>query len=756
MQRIALDVEGIVQGVGFRPYIYKLATSLNLTGTVLNNPHGVQIEVQGTKKHIQSFMTSLQFNAPPLAQITSLKTKVIPPITESSFEIVKSEVTTRRKTLISPDIATCPDCLKELNNPADRRHLYPFINCTNCGPRYTIIKDIPYDRPLTTMSVFPMCPACQIEYDDPSDRRFHAQPNACPVCGPSISLFKNKTRLVENPMETVIGALKSGNIVTIKGLGGYHLAVDATNENAVKELRTRKHRFEKPLALMVKNIESAKMVAEIDESRKNLLNSMHRPIVLCQRRAGSTVAESVSLDNNWLGIMLPYSPLHELLFTSGELEFIVMTSANISEEPICYKNDECFERMENISDYFLIHNRDINIRCDDSVQQIYRSDPIFLRRSRGYAPRPVILSEKGASVLALGAHLKNTVCVTRDNLAFVSQHIGDLENLQTLAVFEQTIIHLQKINDIEPQSVIHDLHPEYLSTKWAHENTSARRFGVQHHYAHILSVMAEHGLRERVIGVALDGTGYGSDGSVWGGEILTCDENSFSRAAHFEYRAMPGGEKAIKEPWRMAASYILADDNLENNVLMRLFPERDTECKLINKMIERNLNSPLTSSCGRLFDAVAAILGLRDTVSYEGQAAIILESLARDASTDVLPDIGQIEIIEDGDNLVLSPKQIIRFLIAEKLSGAPVAGLSLAFHSALISGLAEGVKRIKSITGINKVALSGGCFQNFILLEGLHDNLEKSGFQVYINREVPANDGGISLGQAYWGMNNCG
>ena len=755
MRRIAIDVQGIVQGVGFRPYVYRLASRLNLTGIVLNNPDGVRIEVQGKPESVTSFVNQLQPQAPPLAQITSLTEQEIAFKDEQRFEIVISQAASARRTLISPDIASCPECLAELNAPSDRRYHYPFINCTNCGPRYTIITDIPYDRPKTTMAGFKMCPDCQREYDNPADRRFHAQPNACAVCGPEIYFATDRIRIKKNPVAKTIKELRAGKIGSIKGLGGFHLAVDATNPQAVAELRNRKFRFEKPLALMVKDVQTARNIAHLDHARAELLQSSHRPIVLCPRRDDAPIAASVSLDNNWLGIMLPYTPLHALLFDSDELVYLVMTSANISEEPICYQNDECFERMANIADFFLAHDREINIRCDDSVQHIHNSEAIFLRRSRGYAPRPVILKESGTPVLAVGAHLKNTICITRNNFAFISQHIGDLENLATLGVFEQTITHLQRINEVTPGAVIHDLHPGYLSTNWASEKYSANRYGIQHHYAHILSVMAEYGINEQVIGVALDGTGYGLDQTVWGGEILLCDRASFTRGAHFEHMPMPGGEKAIKEPWRMATGLILTDEELDDDIANELFPEKQVELPLIKQMIEKKINSPLTSSCGRLFDAAAALLGIRDSVSYEAQAAIQMEYMAQNAYTLPAINIGEMQIIDDGSEMIISPAAIIQKLVHKKRQGANIARLCLEFHLSLIGSLVQVNRRLRDKHNINKVALSGGCFQNMILLHGLERNLESEGFQVYINRQVPANDGGISLGQAYWGMHNC-
>jgi len=549
-----------------------------------------------------------------------------------------------------------------------------------------------------------------------------------------------------------ISALENGRILVIKGLGGFHLAVDATNDKAVTELRQKKHRFEKPLALMVKSIEFAQKIVRLNEARRNILLSSQRPIVLCERLENIPISGKVSLDNNWLGIMLPYTPVHELIFQSVNLKYLVMTSANISEEPICFENEECLHRMHEIADCYLINNRDIYIRCDDSVTQVFKDRSYFYRRSRGFAPRPVILDTSGPAVLAVGAHLKNSICVTRDNYAFVSQHIGDLENRQTMEVFEQTISHLQNLNKINPEAIIHDLHPEYLSSKWAAENDKLKSYTVQHHYAHILSVMAENGIRDKIIGIALDGTGYGMDDTVWGGEILTCDIHSFERAAHINKVPMPGGEKAVKEPWRMAVSYLLQDKDIGMETAINLFPNHENDIKIIQQMLEKQINSPLTSSCGRLFDAVAAILGLRHKVSYEGQAAVILESEAKHAKDDI--NIGEFKLTDMNSGIIIDSGDIIHNIVHYKLSGTRMPELARAFHVKLVDVLAEAALLIRSKTKINKVALSGGCFQNMILLSGLYERLEQEDFELFINREVPTNDGGICLGQAYWGMNN--
>lgn len=684
INRLQINVSGIVQGVGFRPSVYRLAKRLNLDGFVSNNSKGVLIEIEGIIESTHLFLQTISRQPPPLAQITHIQYQEIPPLNQSGFIIQESQAEKQRSTLISPDIATCVDCLKEMNDPADRRYHYPFINCTNCGPRYTIISDIPYDRPNTSMAGFKMCPECRKEYENPSDRRFHAQPNACAKCGPTLRfLNQDQSESDKDPIMATISALKEGKIVAIKGLGGFHLAVDAANSQGINLLRQRKKRFEKPLALMVKNTDSAKKYTYVNDEKINLLESLHRPIVLCKKKEEHGLAEAISPDNEYFGIMLPYTPLHELLFVDGRVDVLVMTSANISEEPICIENNECFDRMNHIADCYLIHDRDIYIRCDDSVLQVEGRSEIFIRRSRGYSPRPIILKTYGDPVLAVGGQLKNTICLTRDNSAFMSQHIGDLENLETLQAFENTIQHLQNLFEIEPKHIIYDLHPEYLSSKWVQDNASLPSFPIQHHYAHILSVMAEHDLSENIMGFALDGTGYGEDGAIWGGEILLCNHSTYSRLAYFDYVSMPGGDAAIKEPWRMAASYLQKNLNNGEHIALELFPDKSSQLNIIRQMIERRVNTPMTSSCGRLFDAVAAILGLRDEVAYEGQAAIMLEAVAH-KSRHNFPLIAPFEVEKKDDMRVICSNEIFEDIVKFKKQGMDIANISLAFHNALI------------------------------------------------------------------------
>ncbi len=754
-KRLAVEIRGIVQGVGFRPFLFRLAKRLNLNGFVRNDAQGVYLEIQGSDKDTNRFFAEFQSLLPPLAQVTELTTHEIPANSDTDFTIISSVRKDPAEVLISPDISTCPECLHEMLDPNDRRYHYPFINCTNCGPRFTIIEALPYDRKNTSMSEFIMCPDCLREYNDPANRRFHAQPNACPVCGPHVfTETSTEVSRISPALASVISALKQGKIIAIKGLGGFHLAADATNDRAVAELRRRKHRFEKPLALMLPSVAAAKKIALVSGVEEQLLASIHRPIVLCRKREHTHVSPQISLDNSDYGIMLPYTPLHSLLFELGAPEVLVMTSANISEEPICHQNEFCLEQMAGIADHFLMHNRKIGIRCDDSVLRILDGKPFFIRRSRGYAPRPVMLKSGGTSVLATGGQLKSTVALTRQNHAFISQHIGDLENLPTFGVFAETIKYLRTLLEIEPVAVIHDLHPEYLSTKWAQEQKDLPIFGLQHHYAHILSVMAEEGLQAGVIGLALDGTGYGPDGHIWGGELLIADLHRFDRYASFEPIPLPGGEQAILQPWRMAVAYL--DKQMDQiNLIQDIFPAYAEKIPLIKQMIDKGLNSPLTTSCGRLFDAVAAILQLRFEVTYEGQAAIILESCAqRGASGATNREAVKFELRETNGQLLIDAAPVIRFIVASMRKGAPAERLAFIFHQALTGIFTDLITRAREETGLTTVALSGGCFQNMLLMSLLAARLRSAGFAVYTNRQVPVNDGGISLGQAYWGMHN--
>ncbi|MFO8049726.1 MAG: carbamoyltransferase HypF, partial [Desulfosudaceae bacterium] len=619
-----IEISGIVQGVGFRPFIYQLARRHGLNGRVINTSTGVSIRAEGSPDKIKDFLKAIETNAPPLARITGISSQTVPPADFTDFIISQSQAGAQRATLIAPDMSVCPDCLAELFDPADRRYGYPFINCTNCGPRYTIIDDVPYDRPNTSMKHFTMCPDCQAEYDDPDNRRFHAQPNACPVCGPRLRLFDNRRNEIteEDPIPATASLLKQGRIVAIKGLGGFHLAVDARNAEAVARLRRQKHRAEKPFALMSPDVETVRQYARVNEEEERLLTSLQRPIVLLEKSASPLPAEAVSPGNRYFGVMLPYAPPHYLLLSHG-LKVLVMTSANLSEEPIAIDNQEAFTRLSEIADFFLTHDRDIYLRADDSITRHLAGADRFVRRSRGYVPAPLLLNQDLPPILACGAELKNTVCLTKNNLAFLSQHIGDLENPRAFDFFRQTITHLKRILDIEPEIIACDMHPGYLSTRYALEQTGARLTRVQHHHAHIAGCLAENGIDGPVIGLALDGTGYGTDGHIWGGEILVAEAAGFERPAHLAYVPMPGGEAAIREPWRMGISYLLDACGEEFDNLDLAFLKKIAAPKLlvIRTMISQGLNSPLTSSLGRLFDGVAAILGCGPRVSFEGQAA---------------------------------------------------------------------------------------------------------------------------------------
>ena len=746
--RIALRVavSGIVQGVGFRPFVFQQAVRLGLAGEVANTSGGVAIHLEGAPTAVAAFVDALHHQPPPLARITAIETAEAALRHLDAFQIVHSQRAAARATLISPDVAVCDDCLAELFDPADRRCRYPFINCTNCGPRYTIIDDVPYDRPHTSMRHFTMCAACQAEYDDPTNRRFHAQPNACAACGPQVTLCGADGRplAVDDAITETARRLKAGRIAAVKGLGGFHLAVDALNPAAVQRLRQRKGREEKPFALMVPDIQTAGRLVRLDAESIALLTSLQRPIVLLPQRADHPVAEAVAPHNRYFGIMLAYTPLHHLLLDCG-FTALVMTSANLSEEPICIDNRDAFERLGAIADDFLIHDRDIYLRSDDSIVRHLAGAARFVRRSRGYVPVPIFLRRALPPLLACGAGLKNTVCITRGTEAFVSQHIGDLENLATYEFLELTVRHLERILDVTPQIVAHDRHPDYLSTRYALTRTGVRRVAVQHHHAHIVSVMAEHGLDGPLLGLALDGTGYGDDGAVWGGEVLVAEAARFERAAHLAYVPMPGGDRAVKEPWRMAVSYLqdAFGDGWSAHDLPLFQCEPADRLAVAAKMARRGFNAPPTSSLGRLFDGVAAICGLRSRVNFEGQAAMELEMAADPEADGHYP-----YELPPGATRAVATAPLIRAVVADMTRGVPVPVVAGRFHRTLVNLFADICTLLRDETGLDRVALSGGVFQNALLLEGMVRALGNAGFAVYTPHLVPANDGGIALGQA--------
>jgi hydrogenase maturation protein HypF len=746
MKRAEIGITGIVQGIGFRPFIYNLAQKHLIRGWVLNNEKGVLIDAESEDGNLDRFIQDIPKLAPPLARIESFDVKYSQPLGYTTFEIRKSVEAQEKFTLISPDVATCDQCLSELFSSQNFRYRYPFINCTLCGPRFTIIQDIPYDRHKTTMAPFVMCPVCQKEYEDPSDRRFHAQPNACPACGPSLHLEDREGKEVpRDPIVKTLDLLSKGRIVAIKGLGGFHLVCDAKNQEAVSLLRSRKFREDKPFAVMCRNLEEVKEHCEVNEGEEKLLLSVERPIVILRRREGSPVAHAVAPYQDTLGIMLPYSPLHHLLL-NGPLKTLVMTSGNVSDEPISYKNEEAFRRLSKIADYFLFHNREIHMRCDDSVTRIFREKPYILRRSRGYVPFPVKLSFPLEMILACGGELKNTFCLTRDRYAFMSHHIGDLENLETLTSFEEGIEHFKKLFYVEPKAVAYDLHPDYLSTQYALSIPDIPKIGAQHHHAHIVSAMAENGMEGDVIGVALDGTGFGLDNTIWGGEFIKANLRDFDRLAHLKKVAMPGGTMAIKEPWRMAMVYLseaFGDETtkLKIDLIRRIDPQK---WDVLKRAIEKKINTLLTSSMGRLFDAISSLLSIRDEVHYEGQAAIELEMIADHRVKEEYP----FHIQKDEKPMVVDSQEMIRGVVRDLIDGAPASKISGKFHRTIAGFIIGTCESIRSKEKLNRVVLSGGVFQNIFLLSLVTKGLKRSGFDIYTHHLVPPNDGGISLGQA--------
>ena len=738
-------MRGIVQGVGFRPFVYSHASRRALHGRVRNNAMGVLIDLEGDASEIDHFIRELESNPPPLSMIESIeRLENLIPLDYADFQIIESDSAGRKLVPMSADVGTCDDCLRELFDSANRRYRYPFINCTNCGPRFTIIERVPYDRANTTMRAFAMCDACRAEYEDPRDRRFHAEPTACEVCGPRLRLFDREgTELAGDAVTTAVELLASGKIVAIKGIGGFHLACDALSKTAVADLRGRKFREDKPFALMAGSVASIQPYCRITDHDMTLLESPARPIVLLERKRGNAIPRVVAPGVNTLGFMLPYAPLHHLLFESFDRP-LVMTSGNISDEPICFRDPEASNRLHEIADYFLVHDRPIHIRTDDSVVRSFNGRQMVLRRSRGYAPPPIRTALKfERSMLACGAELKNTFCLAREHSAFVSHHIGDLENLETLQSFTEGIEHYKYLFDIEPEVVAYDLHPEYLSTRFALALPDlSTKVAVQHHHAHVASCMADNEIDGELIGVAFDGLGFGWDGKLWGGEFFVADFCDAERVAHLANVPLAGGTRAIHEPWRLAAVYLqraFGAEFLELDLAFIRQLDRKRWSSL-NSMIAAGVNCPETSSMGRLFDAISGLLTLRSSINYEGQAAIELEGIAEKVANDAY------EFRFDGDEISAEP--VVRRAVEDLLDDVPVAQIAARFHLSVAHMIRNVALRLRAERHLNRVALSGGVFQNMWLLERVTRLLRESDFEVFTHSRVPANDGGISLGQA--------
>ena len=739
-------ISGIVQGVGFRPFIFRLAGELGLSGWVRNIPAGVELEVQGPIEALAAFGHALDHDLPPLAVVTSVSAQDIPVLRERAFTILPS-ADGEKNIQVAPDSALCGDCLRELFDPADRRYRYPFITCTNCGPRYSIITSIPYDRPGTTMAGFPLCPDCLGEYEDPANRRFHAQPIACPACGPQLRLLDHTSAPIaerDDALAMAVQLLLSGQILAVKGIGGYHLAVDACNHEAVKRLRERKKRDEKPFAVMAQDLAAAHRLARLGDMEERLLTGPESPIVIAPKTPDCPVSPLVAPANGWLGLMLPYAPIHYLLLRDN-FTALVMTSANVSDEPVAFEDGDAIRRLNGIADFFLVHNRPIHIRSDDSVMRVFQGKPLFYRRARGYAPRAVRLPFGTEPLLAVGAELKGAICLAQGEQAFLSQHIGDLQNSSTCDSFRHTIRHLSGILEIAPRSVACDLHPDYLSSVHAAES-GLPLTRVQHHHAHLAACMAENGLDGTVIGIIFDGTGLGDDATIWGGEFLVGGYGGFQRAGNFLPVPLAGGDAAVREPWRMALSWLyrsLGADalNLDHPVARRL---NAREKDIFSAMVERGINAPLTSSCGRLFDAAAAVLNVRHAVSYDGQAAIELEALAETARGSDAYSFA----LAAGERLVVDFTPLFTDLLADMAAGAGTAAMARRFHATVARAAVEACTRIAGETGLGRVVLSGGVFQNRLLTEMVYTGLLEQGLDIFTHRLVPPNDGGIALGQA--------
>jgi hydrogenase maturation protein HypF len=741
-----LKVSGVVQGVGFRPFVYRLAKLHHLAGWVCNTSNCVEIVVEGPAPALDSFMARLRREAPALARIDSVASLEAEPEGRQGFEILSSRHQASVEALIPADVSTCEDCFREIDDPGDRRCRYPFTNCTNCGPRFTIIQGVPYDRAQTTMKVFPMCPECRQEYENPENRRFHAEPTACPACGPRVWLEEGEKRLETKVFETAAELLQSGKILAVKGLGGFHLAVDATNDQAVETLRGRKGRVAKPFAVMVRDLAEAERRCELGDLEKTLLLSPERPIVLARRKEGSGISAGVAPGNIYLGLLLPYTPLHKLLLEVSP-PALVMTSGNLSEEPLVFANDAARTQLGRLADAFLLHNRDIQVPCDDSVVRPAGEHCVIpLRRARGFVPQSITLPlDSPGEILGVGAEQKNTFCLAWNRTALLSQHLGDLDTAETFDYFSLAISHFKNLSRKEPRVIAYDLHPLYLSTRHALGQSGVRLMGVQHHHAHLAACLAENGRTQRCLGLALDGTGFGTDGTIWGGEILVADLIGCERVGHLAQVRLPGGEAAVRDPRRMAAAYLYAaygeDFHRIAACLNLSFPP--LEGRIMERQLATGLNSPLTSSAGRLFDAVAAALDVCRTRTYEGQPAVELEMLADPHEDGFYPAA----VLKEQDTLILDTPAIFRAAVADHLSGAAAPVIAARFHHSLVRLLAEACQILRQRTGLELVALSGGVFQNALILVKLRELLEQMGFEVLTHSLAPPNDGSIALGQ---------
>ena len=744
----SIHINGIVQGVGFRPFVYQTACKLGLTGFVSNTSNGVRIEIQGTSEHIDTFVDTIQQKPPVHARIHALSIQAIALPNYTTFQIIESQQTNHCSPVMPPDISTCQDCLDEMNDPSDRRFQYPFINCTNCGPRFTIVKTVPYDRHQTSMAHFPLCDACQKEYTDPCNRRFHAQATACEICGPHVQLINSKKKsIIGNPIQKAVEYLKQGRIIAIKGLGGFHLAVDATNIEAVSRLRQLKHRPHKPFAIMARDINALKTFAIVSSQEIQQLTSPQCPIVILEKKTSHQLADNIA-SKRTIGVMLPYTPLHHLLMAS--FDALVMTSGNVSDQPIVSDNATAFEQLY-FADFFLVHNRSILNKCDDSIVRIINHHTSFIRRARGFVPEAIFVDCSMPKILAVGGHLKNTICLAYGQKAYVSQHLGDLSNVETRQWMKQTIALWIKMTGIHPEYVACDMHPSYESTRMANQ-MELPVIQVGHHHAHVAAVMAEHGLTESVMGIVLDGTGFGPDQTIWGGEILMCEKQHVKRIAHLSQVPMPGGESAIRFPWKMALTWLLESFGPEGLAIFKqLNAIHDSQLDqhsidMVNQLIDKGIHTIQTSSMGRLFDAISWILGGTPPVTFEGQAAIKLEEMASETDDSYTWDI------HFGETSIIFLQPMIKEIVSDVFNGKNYAVISAMFHNTLINMFNNLSLHLKKQFRPDNIVLSGGVFQNKRLLSGLTNRLKESNLSVYLPLKLPCNDGGISLGQAYVGQ----